>query len=59
MNSSLGSIIKKSAKKNAHCMVVNMIRQFLERGELDEDDQEDIYEADALKEIMRYHERLC
>ena len=39
-------------------MVVQMIRQFIERGELSEEDQEDIYEADALKEIMRYHERL-
>lgn len=57
--SSLGSIIKKSAKKNAHAMVVNLIRQFIERGELDADEDEDVYEKDALEEIMRYHERLC
>jgi len=55
----LGQIIKKSAKKNAHGMVVNLIRQFIERGELNEDDQEDTYERDALEQIMRYHERLC
>jgi len=54
----LGKIIKRSAKKNAHGMVANLIRQFIERGELDEEDQEDIYEREALEEIIRYHERL-
>jgi hypothetical protein len=54
----LDMIIKKAAKKNAHATVVNLIRQFIERGELDEEDQEDVYEYDALQEIMRYHERL-
>lgn len=54
----LGSIIKKSAKKNAHGMVANLIRQFIERGELDEEDLEDIHEREALEEIARYHERL-
>jgi hypothetical protein len=59
MSATLNSIIKRSAKKNAHGMVANLIRQFLERGELDEEDQEDIYEYEALKEIQRYHDKLC
>ena len=55
----LDSIIKKSAKKNAHGMVAELVRQFIERGELDEDLQEDIYEREALEEIMSYHQKLA
>jgi hypothetical protein len=54
----LGKIVKVSAKKRAHDMTAELVRQFLERGELDEAEGADGPEIEALKEIQRYHERM-
>lgn len=52
----LQEIIRRSSKKDAHAKTAAFVRQFLERGEMDEVDDE--AEIEALKEIQRYHERL-